>query len=298
MLRKSIRVTQQPVTLMAWDRNKCVMLTSFIIVQCVLVYIGSATILNCVWSPDWSNLDYDKLARIMYLYDYEACGHKLRTLRAFANIRLSNETYGLDVKPITWKQAVVAVSTRLSSKTRKYIELSLVIHVVWMTAAITLHIVIRKSENLRVLKAVLMTFLYISICVIMFDISMAIVYIAHIQQSLTKSMILRYSGWSVELKLRSYDDFAGWLPMAASVLWMRGIVILIWNIYCCKFINRLVKKIKKKEVTTRLMGEGYLPVPEPRTRRDDDSAVLYYRTGENKPYVKDDGFMAKIFYGL
>ncbi|KAL4709605.1 hypothetical protein ACJJTC_007336 [Scirpophaga incertulas] len=149
-----------------------------------------------------------------------------------------------------------SVSTRLSWKTRRYIELSLAIHAIWMIIAICLNIFISSTKNIRILKFILSTFFYVSLSVIVFDISMAIMYIAHIKQSLTKGMILRYSGWSVELKLQYYDDFAGWLPIATAVRWLRGIVILGWNIYSCKIINNINRKIKNKEVKTHLICEG------------------------------------------
>ncbi|XP_052755281.1 uncharacterized protein LOC113514074 [Galleria mellonella] len=229
----------------------------------VFVFFGSAIILQCVWSPDNATLDFDKLARIMYLFYSQACGYSLKVARSLSNIELPNETFGFQVLPIKWKPALVTVSTRLSAKTRKYIELSLAIHVVWMIAAIILSIVTRKSKNIKVLKVVLAVFFYITVSVILFDLSIAIVYVVHIQQSLTKGMVLRYSGWSVELQLKSYDEFAGWLPVAASVCWMRGVLLLVLNMYSCKIIYYIIKRIKKREIKKRLMQEKNLLIPEP-----------------------------------
>ncbi|XP_028171566.1 uncharacterized protein LOC114360903 [Ostrinia furnacalis] len=295
MLRKSLQIQAIPLSVLPWDRRKCVWIANSVIIQCIVVFVGSGTILHCVWSPDNSNLDFDKLARIMYLYDHFACEYKLRTASALSNIRLPNDTHGLDVRPIQWKQALVTVSTRLTSKTRKYIELSIGVHVFWLVFAIIMNIVIRKNRDQGVLKLVLTTYFYYSVAVVIFDLSMAVVYIAHIQQSLTKGMVLRYSGWSVELKLKNYDDFAGWLPMIASVLWMRGVIILIWNIYCCTVVNNIRRRIRKREVKTRIGRIAYHPIPEPSHHQPDDTSVLYYRTGENKPFVKTN-VLSRVFY--
>lgn len=154
-----------------------------------------------------------------------------------------------------------------------------------MIIAIGMNIMTRNTSNPRWLKYIFFIFFYSSVGVVVFDLSMAFVYIAHIQQSVTKGMILRYSGWSVELKLESYDEFAGWIPITASVLWMRGIVFLGMNIYCCKKVNSIRLKIKKREFKMRLMAEGYTPIPYPThdLTQPKDKTVLYYRTGEFQP---------------
>lgn len=164
-----------------------------------------------------------------------------------------------------------------------------------MLIAIALNIILRKSKNNRLLKFILLVFFYSSVCVIIFDISMAFVYIAHIQQSVTKGMVLRYSGWSVELKLNSYEEFAGWIPIAACVFWLRGVIILAWNIYCCKIVYSIRWKIKKREVKKKLMTEGYIPIPDPTQDQRQERSVLYFRSGENKPFVKED-LPSRIFF--
>lgn len=85
----------------------------------VLVFAGAATIDFCVWSPEHSSHDYDKLARIMYLYDPDACGYNLRASSSIWNLKFNNDTRGMNIRPIEWIPAVVTVSTRLSAKTRK-----------------------------------------------------------------------------------------------------------------------------------------------------------------------------------
>ncbi|CAH1636309.1 unnamed protein product [Spodoptera littoralis] len=100
------------------DRNKCTLIADVIIIQCVCVCVGAATILSCVWTPEYSTWDFDKLTRIMYLYDSEACGYQLRKAKMISNLQISNETFGLEVLPIKWQPAITTVSTRLSAKTR------------------------------------------------------------------------------------------------------------------------------------------------------------------------------------
>ncbi|XP_059057455.1 uncharacterized protein LOC131851048 [Achroia grisella] len=295
MLRKSLILDRIPISLLPSDRQKCGWIANSVIIQCILVFLGSATVLHCIWTPDNATLDFDKLLRIMYLFDPQACDYNLHIARSLSNIQLPNNTFGLQILPIKWKPAIMTVSTRLSAKTRKYIELSLTIHIIWMFAAMILRIATRKSKNIKLLKVVLAMFLYISISVLFFDISMAIVYVAHIQQSLTKGMVLRYSGWSVELQLRNYDDFAGWLPITASICWMRGIVILTLNIYSCKIIYYIRKRMKKREVKRRLVQELNLPIPEPAYQQFNDKHVLHCRSGEHKPFVHKS-VINKIFY--
>lgn len=82
------------------------------------MFAASITILQCFWAPDKASFDYYKLASIMYLYDKKACGYSLAA-KSVANLQLSNDTKGLNVLPIKWKPAMVTVSTRLSTKTRK-----------------------------------------------------------------------------------------------------------------------------------------------------------------------------------
>ncbi|KAH9641211.1 hypothetical protein HF086_004598 [Spodoptera exigua] len=268
------------------DRNKCALIANVIILQCVLVCLGALTILYCVWTPEHSTWDYDKLTRIMYLYDSEACGYKLRKAKLISNLQISNETYGLDVLPIRWQPAITTVSTRLSAKTRKYIELSLSFHVIWCFLAIAFRVIMKNNSNIQVLKITLDVFFYSCLFIIGFDISMAIVYVTHIKQSLTKGMILRYSGWNIDLKLDSYDTFAGWLPILASICWLRGIVFFMANLYFCKVITVMLKKIRRRAFKKKWPIDEYNPFPEPRQHQVLDNRILVYRSGEHIPQVQ------------
>lgn len=170
----------------------------------------------------------------------------------------------------------------------RYIMVSVGFHVVWLITAILLLICRYLVKRLlKIHRIILAVFFYYSICIIFFDMSMALVYIADIQQSLTKGMVLRYSGWGVDIKLSSYDEFAGWLPIAASICWTRGIIILFINIYICKIINRYRSKLKWREVKIKLKAEGNLAFPDSKMRQqtiaDIEEGILYYRAGEYVP---------------
>ncbi|XP_013193581.2 uncharacterized protein LOC106137316 [Amyelois transitella] len=284
MLRKSLMVDHIYLSLLPKDRHRCKWIANMVVLQCFFVYAGAISIIYCFWSPQRAYFEYDKLVRIMYLFDYESCGYALDSARSIANLRLPNDTTGYSyILPIEWKPAEVTVSTRLSAKTRKYIEFSVVVHVIWMFVAIALRCVARHSTNVRLLKLTLLFFLCTNIFVVFFDISMAIVYIAHIQQSLSKGMILRYSGWSVDIQVSDPNDFAGWLPLAACFSWLRGIFILFWNILCCKLIYNMRCRMKRREIRRKIMQRTNLPIPEPDPTAENDRAVLYYRTGEHIP---------------
>lgn len=172
----------------------------------------------------------------------------------------------------------------LLSNDFRYVQLSAYIHLLWMLTAILLRIsfIIRW----RIQKILIAVTFYSSVFVIIFDVSMAIVYIAHIQQSLTKGMILRYSGWSVEVTIKRYNDFGGWLAIAASACWLRGGVILAINIYCCRILRLIRRKIKKHEVKERLLVGDNGPIPEPKYTEPNDDKVLYFRSGEYKPFTR------------
>ncbi|XP_049872909.1 uncharacterized protein LOC126371639 [Pectinophora gossypiella] len=248
-------------------------------VRGIAVFLASLTILNCVWSPERVTSDSNKLVRIMYLYDYRECGYKLRKAKSIQNVLLNNESSNVNVIPIKWTPAVMTVSTRLSAKTRTYIEVSIGFHAIWMLFAILLWIFIKvKSIKLKYLKLNLNVFMYYSLFMVVFDISMAIVYVAHIQKSLTNGMVLRYSGWAVEIKLENYDMFAGWIPMVASACWLRGILIMVCNVYSIKKIRFIIHKIRKKEVKIKMAQEGYLPIPDPTLLGEDHSEILFCRT--------------------
>lgn len=167
----------------------------------------------------------------------------------------------------------------------RYVRLSVYVHSVWISAAVALQM-FKSTTKLRFLKLLLDTVFYFSVFIIVYDLSMAIVYIAHIQQSLTKGMILRYSGWSVEMKIKRYDDFGGWLPIIACICWIRGVFVLALNIYCCRILLFIRRRIRKSEARTRLTLEENYPIPEPKYQEPLDDKVLYYRAGEFKPISK------------
>lgn len=119
---------------------------------------------------------------------------------------------------------------------------------------------------------------------------MAIVYVTHIKQSLSKGMILRYSGWSTELKLTNYEGFAGWLPIAASFCWARGFVFLMLNIYFCRILSTIRRKIKRREFKKKYPKERYQPIPEAQQIQAIDDKTLVYRVGDKKPHPKDSTY--------
>lgn len=163
-----------------------------------------------------------------------------------------------------------------------------------MLTAILLRL-LKYITKWRIQKILITITFYSTIFVITFDISMAIVYIAHIQQSLTKGMILRYSGWSVEISIKKYYDFGGWLPIAACCCWLRGCVILVINIYCCRILQLIRRKITKREVKERLTQGDNAAIPEPKYSEPNDDKVLYFRAGEYKPYSRKS-YSSTYFY--
>ncbi|XP_034829472.1 uncharacterized protein [Maniola hyperantus] len=289
LMRRDTRLQSEleQVSLLPSGKQACVWVSNSIILQCVLVFIGAATISFCVWTPEGNKHDYDKLARIMYLYDPRACGYNLRPLTSMKTLQLHNDTEGLALHAIQWQPPVMTVSTRLAAKTTKYINLSVMVHIFWLLVAVVLRF-FRSSTKLKVLKFVLTTALYVSVFVVLFDLSMAIVYIAHIQQSLTKGMILRHSGWAMEIQLKGYHDFGGWLPILASSCWMRGIIIFGLNIYCCRVLQVIIRRLKKREVKQKVSMRENLPIPEPGDGqpRERDEGVLYFRSGDYVPAVR------------
>ncbi|KAJ8716847.1 hypothetical protein PYW07_003474 [Mythimna separata] len=270
------------VSLLPHDRNKCACIADMIVLQCILVCVGAASILACLWTPEHSSTDYGKLMRIMYLYDSKACGYQVKKDREIANLQLSNETFGLDILPIKWLPVITSVSTRLSAKTRQYIQFSFAFHVIWFILAVFFRAIIKNSEDVRVLKIALIVFFYSCVFMICYDLSMAVVYVTHIKQSLTKGMILRYSGWSTELKLETYEDFAGWLPMIASACWLRGIVIFMLNMYFCRLLTFYRRKMVKNVLFHRkLFTIQYQPFPEAgRVQRQDPKMLVYKVTDD------------------
>lgn len=129
-----------------------------------------------------------------------------------------------------------------------------------------------------------------SITVVIFDVSMAIIYIVHIQKSITYSMILRHAGWSLNLKISHPDEFAGWIVIVASVCWLRGLFFTALNIYFCNIINKIRFRILKKEVRSRMIREGNLPFPEPAIEKFVFYNTLYYRANESQPFFLNNEF--------
>ncbi|CAB3246699.1 unnamed protein product [Arctia plantaginis] len=113
---------------------------------------------------------------------------------------------------------------------------------------------------------------------------MALLYISHIKQSLSKGMILRYSGWSSNLKLNSYDEFGGWLPLLASCCWLRGIIIFVLNIYCTRSLMLIRRKIRRREIKRKYENERYRAIPDARPIHSALNAMVY-REGELEPRI-------------
>lgn len=130
-----------------------------------------------------------------------------------------------------------------------------------------------------------------SITVIVFDVSMAIIYIVHIQKSITYSMILRHAGWSLNLKLTQPDEFGGWIVIVASICWLRVLFFTALNIYFCNIINKIRFRILKKEVRSRMICDENLPLPEPGIEKFVFYNTLYYRASENQPFFINSDFV-------
>ncbi|XP_047990133.1 uncharacterized protein LOC125229355 [Leguminivora glycinivorella] len=259
------------------DKTRLKWISWYVIVQCITVFIGVATILHCFWKPNDGTYELEILARIMYLYDTNAC-EKTRSFRKVQNILFSNNTFGYNIIPIKNKQAAVNVVTKLSGLTRTYMKFSLGLHVFWFVSAILLHALI-NVRNMKVMKIVLKTFRFVTMTVVVFDVCMAIVYIADIQQSLTKAMIIRYSGWGMTpSQIMNPDSFGGWVPIMASALWLRGGIFFI-NLYLVRFVKLMIQKIRGKEVKSRISKLCNVPFPEATSQREDGGA-LYYRAGQ------------------
>ncbi|KOB67101.1 Ecdysteroid regulated protein, partial [Operophtera brumata] len=163
-----------------------------------------------------------------------------------------------------------------------YVSISMGVHVIWMNLAIALRGIVKSNRHPRLLKFILSIFFYSCVFVILFDLSMGIVYVAHIKQSLTKGMIIRYSGWGVLLKLGDEEDFAGWLPMIASACWLRGVFFFTMNVYCCSILKKFRNKIWKIEFRKRYTNKGNLPIPEPIYERSVDENIEFRKRYTNK----------------
>lgn len=90
------------------------------------------------------------------------------------------------------------------------------------------------------------------------------------------------------MKVSNYDDFAGWLPILASICWMRGVIILALNIIMCKAIYHIRRKILIREFRQKRSYTRHLPIPEAKFTESFDDKVLHFRTGESKPDIKKD----------
>lgn len=167
-----------------------------------------------------------------------------------------------------------------------HIQNSIVIHVIWLILAICLGFVVRKQfmNKIKFVNFVIYVFWIMSVTVVVFDVSMAIIYIVHIQKSITYSMVIRHAGWSLNLKVTQPNAFGGWIVIAASICWLRGLFFTALNMYFCSVINRIRSKILKKEVRSRVMREGNIPFPEPTNEKLVVYNSLYYRSGESQPF--------------
>ncbi|XP_061714557.1 uncharacterized protein LOC133523066 [Cydia pomonella] len=268
----------EPVALLKTDKSRLKWISWYVIVQCIIVFAGAATVLHCVWKPDDGIYELEILARIMYLYDTNACG-KTRSLRQFQDLQLSNETFGLNIIPITNKHVSLNVVTKLSGQTRTYVKFSLGLHVFWFVSAILLHMLI-SIKNMKVMKVILMIFRFITMSAVIFDVCMAIVYIADIQQSLTKAMIIRYSGWGMTPRqINNPDDFGGWVPIMAATAWLRGGIFFL-NLYLVRFVKQVMQKIRGKEVKSRISKLCNVPFPDADYNQETNGKSLHYRAGE------------------
>lgn len=89
-----------------------------------IVFVGSFTILGCIWNPDYTDIEISKIVRVMYLYDPKACNYKLSDEAGINNMILSNDTLGGNfIYPIRWSPGDITVSSRLTASLRQYVEL-------------------------------------------------------------------------------------------------------------------------------------------------------------------------------
>lgn len=184
---------------------------------------------------------------------------------------------------------------QLQTFVHRHVHNSIVVHVVWLVVAICLGFVVRNQfkDKIKFIKFVINVFLITSVTVVVFDVSMAIIYIVHIQKSITYNMVIRHAGWSLNLKASHPGGFGGWLVIAASICWLRGLFFTALNIYFCNVINRIRFRILKKEVRSRMMRQENLPFPEAASENIVFYNSLYYRSGESRPfyvYSNDFGF--------
>ncbi|KAI8421990.1 hypothetical protein MSG28_009896 [Choristoneura fumiferana] len=309
-------------------------------------YLVTVSVFSCLWNPENGFFELDILFRVMYLYDTDACGAQVHIMH-IDELVLSNETYGLAVLPIKHRSPLMSVISQLPEKTKNYLIMSVCLHTFWLATALILRVFI-NVEDLEVFVIVLRIVYFTSLFVIFFDICLGVVYIAHIQQSLTKGMILSEPTFShtnyvicpglaaylvtvsvfsclwnpengffeldilfrvmylydtdacgAQVHIMHIDElvlgnetyglavlpikhrsplmsFGGWVPMIASAAWMRGIIVLIVNIFNCKVIRFIIGKIKKKKVKRRLADKTNIPFPDSRNSQFTDAAILEY----------------------
>ncbi|XP_063534780.1 uncharacterized protein LOC134744799 [Cydia strobilella] len=277
-LVRNKRLTE-PVGLLKTDKSRLKWIAWYVIVQCIIVFVGVATVLHCVWKPDDGIYELEILSRIMYLYDTNACG-KTRSLRQTQELSLSNETFGLNIIPIKNMHVSLNVVAKLSGQTRTYVKFSLGLHVIWFLSAILLHLLI-GIKNMKVMKVILKIFRFITMSAVIFDVCMAIVYIADIQQSLTKAMIIRYSGWGMTPRQINHpDEFGGWVPIMAATAWLRCGIFFFFNLYLVRFVKIVMQKIRGKEVKSRIEKLCNVPFPDAEYNQRINGNSLHYRAGE------------------
>ncbi|XP_037969345.2 uncharacterized protein LOC119692529 [Plutella xylostella] len=265
------------------DKKKCGMIAVAAIVQSVAVFALGATVLGCMWSVERALFEFDTLARVMYLYDPEACGHGSTNPRTFHELVLSNDTRGFTVVPIKRLPPVATKSTRLAAEMRRHVTGSIVLHGIWFLLSVYIRCLCGfKNVNVSVLRYSLIVFFWSFVLICIFDTSMGIVYIAHVQQSLTIGMIVRYSGW-LRLKISNYEDFGGWLPLALGGCWLKGAALAALNFYCCGVIRAIMRNVSARDYRRRLVFDVNEPIPEPLNATFEKGA-LYYRLGEEKPF--------------
>ncbi|KAI5639537.1 hypothetical protein NE865_08037 [Phthorimaea operculella] len=264
------------VSIQKYDRRLIAGISFFIIVQCIVVFVTASTINNCMWSPDLFGNQIVKVIMVMYLFDYQKCGYGLKKTKGIRNIDFNRnfDARGFNLKSIQWSALVKSSSIRLTQSVQLHMNVSIGLHSVWIIIAIATMLFCHLKVNFKFLKNVISVFMYMCIFMVIFDISMGTVYLAHIQQSLTLAMVLRHAGWAVEMKVDNPEQFAGWIPMLASIMWLRCIVFLIVNILFIKKIWKIKKKIRKKEVQRKHRTKN-APIPDSFNRIEDDSEKTY-----------------------
>ncbi|CAH0682947.1 unnamed protein product [Spodoptera exigua] len=175
----------------------------------------------------------------MYLYDSEACGYKLRKAKLISNLQISNETYGLDVLPIRWQPAITTVSTRLSAKTRKEIQVWMSLHLLWMLFAV---INMTQGQRSCSFYATLLPFTITGIALLITDVIYAILFLIDARYTYTESAILLYLTNNGHLRAIMKKPLApaqdvedtSWIAVSMAYCSMRGIVQWLLNFWIVK----------------------------------------------------------------